>query len=253
MILKLISSNIRFDNPADENHDWNGRKEVLKQNLLEFEPHLIATQEGRRPQLEDFESMLDGFSMLKKHRDWIEERMYPSTFVTFDLKALRTGDSWLSETPDIAGSKSFDSTFPRLCNWAEFHIIPKGVEFFFVNVHLDHVQESTRIEQTKVLIEEINKKNTNKLPLIICGDFNSAPNSIIREMLLKEFSQLRDPWNKEEVSSHHKFNGSKNEGSRIDWFLVDERFHVKDLYFDFREQNGIYPSDHYPLKLEILI
>ena len=80
--------------------------------------------------------------------------MYPSLFVRSEqMSVKKSGDIWLSETPLIAGSKSFKSAFPRLCTWASvmwFQVEgdkSKGEPLFIVNCHLDHVLEETRIRQ----------------------------------------------------------------------------------------------------------
>jgi endonuclease/exonuclease/phosphatase family metal-dependent hydrolase len=245
--MKLISTNIRFDNPADGAHDWDGRKSCLIEKLLDFNPDIISSQEGRREQLFDFEKLLK-FNMVRSHRKWIEERMYPTIYSGRDIDIQSSGDIWLSETPDLAGSKSFDSAFPRLCTWIKAS--KDKDNFLLVNVHLDHVKEETRVEQIKVLIQEINKIRED-LPLIICGDFNSIPAGKVRELLISSSLDLYDPWDKAELSSHHKFNGDTTIGDRIDWFLLSKK--IKSTFIKFEQSccAEIYPSDHFPLLIEV--
>ena len=79
----------------------------------------ICTQEGRKPQLMDAESLLKDYSHAFKERSWIEERMYPCIFISKSWNVLGSGDRWLSETPEVPGSKSFESMFPRLMTYAK--------------------------------------------------------------------------------------------------------------------------------------
>ena len=257
-MLKIISSNIRFDNPADTINAWDERKDLLAQVINSFNPMILATQEGRLNQIQDFEKRLKLLSLFDNHREWIKERMYPNIFINKELvEVLSSGDIWLSKTPTVPASKSFDSAFPRLCVWAHISIKSNSKDFLFVNTHLDHVLDHTREKQINVLISEINKINTNKLPIIICGDFNESPHGHVRKLLMKTWSNLYDPWlslNKKELSTFHKFKGFlplDSEGARIDWFLIDNKFKAIEIEADLTHQGRVYPSDHFPIKMTI--
>ena len=254
--LKIISSNIRFDNINDGDHVWDNRKHILRDSIQNFGPHILGTQEGRQPQLFSLNSILDDQDIIDSHRAWIEERMYPSLFLNskgFDIQ--QSGDIWLSETPFVPGSKSFGSAFPRLCSWASVLWTQshrnEGIPLFIVNCHLDHILEETRNLQVEVLCKEVFKLRNEKEHLIIMGDFNSHPESEVRKVLLRSFPCLYDPWKSlglEEEASHHKFGKERDTGSRIDWIMVDKRFEAEEIYLDKIQKEGLFPSDHYPLK-----
>lgn len=255
MEFKVVSSNIRFDNPSDKEHSWFNRKHVLADCLNRFDAHVIGTQEGRRPQLKELESFLpESMKIVEGHREWIEERMYPSLYVNRDeIFIEKSGDIWLSETPKVAGSSSFDSAFPRLCTWIIGAFKKTGRTFFLVNAHLDHVKESTRLEQIKVLLSECRKENSANHPFILMGDFNTDPNSEVRNIILNEEQNIYDPWQKlmqEEETSYHKFLGKYDEGARIDWILVDNRFETNLIQLDKTCMDGVFPSDHFPVKAQ---
>jgi endonuclease/exonuclease/phosphatase family metal-dependent hydrolase len=255
MNLVLISSNIRFDNPEDGANAWPHRRDLLKDILLSHDPHIIATQEGRRQQLKDFAGLLNHFEIIDNHREWIHERMYPSFFIKKDtFNVLSSNDLWLSETPHLAGSFSFGSAFPRLMTW--MHIRPNNTnqDLLIVNTHLDHIKSHTRMEQTKVLIHEINKIKHQNSKLIIMGDFNDGPQSEVRNYLNKSFPDLNDSWgihNKVEESSHHSFNGENPNGARIDWILADKEISIEECFLEKKSMNGKYPSDHFPVICKI--
>ncbi|MFP5490318.1 MAG: endonuclease/exonuclease/phosphatase family protein [Bacteriovoracia bacterium] len=243
--ITVISSNIRFDNPADGVNQWSKRKDHLAKTLLSQSPLIIGTQEGREPQLREMCKLLPGYSMIDFNREWLSERMYPCFFVKTDsVNVLDCGDIWLSETPHIPGSSSFDSAFPRLCTWLKVEI--NKTLWLFANVHLDHVKLSTRLAQVGVLGEEINKiKTTEKL--IILGDFNDSPQSELRDHLLSHFPTLHDPWLGPEESSHHPFTGDHPDGSRIDWILVEGQFKNSEMKMLKDSHQGHWPSDHFPI------
>lgn len=254
MELCLISCNIRFDNPADGQNSWSFRKDFLTKTLLKHRPVLIASQEGRFKQLNDLKSLLQSFDVIDQHRSWIGERMYPTVFIKqANFEYLSSGDYWLSETPDVAGSLSFGSAFPRLMTWAHLQLKNSEKKFLIIDTHLDHVKSSSRISQIRVLIKQVKKLWDKQSHLIIMGDFNDDPNSEVRLLLDKEFG-LIDAWkkfNSTEESSHHAFMGEMQNGSRIDWILVDPRLTIVDCFMDKTVNNGTYPTDHFPIVCKI--
>lgn len=247
--LKIITSNIRFSNPIDGIHDWPYRLPLLVDLYQNFGPDILATQEGRIGQLKELDEKLPNLILIDSHRDWIDERMYPCLFINPQTISIeRSGDIWLSETPETPGSKSFDSTFPRLCTWAEITLKTSEKKLMIVNTHLDHILSSTRMKQIHVLINEVKKINNREL--IIVGDFNESPLTSIKSDLMDAF-KLKDPWvekNYKEETSHHGFNGLEAiSGDRIDWILIPEHFECTNLVMDKQSVQDVYPSDHYPI------
>lgn len=243
-MFKVMSTNIRFDNPADGEFAWPWRKKLLANKIKELEVDIFGTQEGREPQLRELESLVDQ-DIIDSHRDWIAERMYPSLYMK-NFTSNASGDIWLSETPDVAGSKSFDSMFPRLATWS------CNNDFFICNVHLDHDKESTRFEQARVLVSQIQKHHRD-LPIILMGDFNTAPQSEVYDYITSHLN-LIDPWvtnNKKEETSFHMFKGVNPDGYRIDWILVSEEFKVNQIELIKDEYDGIFLSDHFPVFCEL--
>lgn len=255
MNLTLISANIRFNNPADGVNAWPHRKQFLADLLQGYNPDIIATQEGRLDQLQELLSLLPDFEMINQHRNWIAERMYPTIFIkkhTFELE--NSFDKWLSETPDVAGSKSFDSAFPRLMTGAVLKHKAVLKPLLVVNTHFDHIKPSTRVEQARVLSTEVKKVIEPDHRLILMGDYNDSPDSETRQVVSATFPHLQDAWrlfNHVEETSHHGFNSEINAGSRIDWILVDQKTKIVDSFLDKSHRGDVYPSDHYPVIAKI--
>ncbi len=250
--MRIISSNIRFDNPKDQENDWAGRRHLLAKCLNDFKADIIGTQEGRKEQLKDLESLLFGLKSETTNRKWILERMYPTLFYNpKTVTILDSGDIWLSKTPYLEGSKDFDSTFPRLFTWIRCSYM--STPLFLINIHLDHGNPATRVFQTEVLINEAKKLNPTNLPIIMLGDFNEGPSGEVRSLITSALS-IYDPWERfgfKEEGSHHKF-GTLKDTLRIDWVLCDQRLICEEISFDKTHQNNLYPSDHYPLRAVIL-
>lgn len=254
MQLKIISSNIRFENSQDGNHTWENRLPLLKNIFIDFHPDILATQEGRENQIKSLAAVIP-MELIQSHREWIADRMYPCLYINPEqIKVHKSGDIWLSETPDIKGSKSFKSTFPRLCTWMQITHLVNNQDYIVINTHLDHILEETRIEQIKVLISEIKKLNEENLPLILMGDFNDSPNGRVREIILEQLD-LKDPWIEAglaEETTHHAFSGDKATGDRIDWILIPKSFAIEEIKLEKKSFNDIFPSDHYPLLATVI-
>lgn len=251
MQLKIISSNIRFENENDGANNWPFRKPILKNIINSYKPDILGTQEGRRPQLDDLNRIVH-LDPIWTHRPWIEERMYPSLFInTAKFEIIESGDFWLSETPDTPGSKSFSSAFPRLCTYAK---IKNNDSYLYIfNTHLDHILPETRINQTKVLISKIKKINSKNYPIIVMGDFNEGPDGEVRKEVLNNLS-LIDPWHESnfiEEGTHHKFDGLNSNTKRIDWILKSDVFNSLNKEIIKYNENNLYPSDHFPIFLEL--
>lgn len=255
MGLKIISSNIRFDNPTDLENAWDQRRNLLAQTLLLHSPIIIATQEGRRPQLEDFAKLLPEYEMISQKREWIEQRMYPCLFLKKNEWTIHdSGDRWLSTTPMIAGSSSFESAFPRLFTWVHATHTKTNRKFLLVNTHIDHILETTRLSQVEVLASELMKLIKADEKIILMGDFNDSPCGEVRKHLLDLLPFISDPWtklNKFEETSFHPFTGQNPDGARIDWVLLDQRIQCSNIFLDKTENNGKYPSDHFPVVCEV--
>jgi endonuclease/exonuclease/phosphatase family metal-dependent hydrolase len=249
--MKIISSNIRFSNIADGKNSWDARKDFYLSVMNSIHPDILSSQEGRENQLRELEFGLTDMNLVDQNRTWIDERMYPCIYTTSSIEVRDSGDKWLSDTPDIAGTKLTDSAFPRLLTWSRLKEREK--EFIVFNMHLDHTTDDVRLSQAKVAVAEIHKINKNSLPIIVMGDFNSAPDQDVYRYFIKELG-LIDPWRyhkKEEHTTYHKFLGIYPEGVRIDWILHTEEFKTKEIKLLKDNRDGRYLSDHFPIFCDI--
>jgi endonuclease/exonuclease/phosphatase family metal-dependent hydrolase len=180
--------------------------------------------------------------------------MYPTFFIRSEnFELIGSEDRWLSETPDIAGSTSFGSAFPRLMTWLRVQPVGLRHRLLLVNTHLDHVRPETRTAQIRVLCEELRKIRSTDTHLTVMGDFNDSPESEVRRTLERELN-LVDSWllhNEVEESSHHPFTGKLDTGSRIDWIMVNEGMRVERCFLDKASRGDRWPSDHFPVVCEL--
>ena len=246
--LSVISSNIRYDEPTDGAHCWANRRDFLAERLGDFCGDLLATQEGKKAQIDELAERLPELTLIDSHREWIERLMYPCLFYRPEaLTVVDSGDIWLSESPSLAGSRSFGSEFPRLCTWATFR---EGL--LAINVHLDNVRADTRVHQISVLLQQIRRMHDDPTDVLLMGDFNEPPDGPVRAAINETWPNLTDPWLQlgvPEDSSHHCFGEEMDYGSRVDWILGGPSFQPLEIFLDKAVSPvGVYPSDHFILK-----
>ena len=54
---------------------------------------------------------------------------------------ISSGDFWLSDTPDVAGSITWGHPHPRMVTWALFEQRSDGRRFYLFNTHLPYRDE----------------------------------------------------------------------------------------------------------------
>jgi endonuclease/exonuclease/phosphatase family metal-dependent hydrolase len=114
--------------------------------------------------------------------------------------------------------------------------------------HLDHVGETARHEQAKIIAQWV---KSLRGPVILIGDFNDNPDSVVHRLLTSPDTGLRDTWQvlgyEDDTSSftQHDFHGVPRK-RRMDWILISPEFRVTGAQI-IRDHNGeSYPSDHFP-------
>lgn len=89
---------------------------------------------------------------------------------------------WLSETPEIAGSRGWDGACERIASWGKLKDKISGKEYFALNTHLDHIGVVARREGVSLILDRVNELSDG-LPVIVTGDFNAEPESdVIKHM-----------------------------------------------------------------------
>ncbi len=256
--LKIMTFNIRYDNPHDGENRWETRKPLVKEILRQADADIICIQEGLYHQVMGIQAMLPTYKRIGTGRD--DGKLggeFCAIYYRIDCFKIDTsGTFWLSEQPDVPGSKSWNTACTRIVSWAKFSDLSGRKSFYVLNTHFDHMSEQARLESAKL----INKfcKNCGELPVILCGDFNcTAPSSPI-ETLRLQFNNSKTISKSPPAGPQYTFcgfNGKPEHGSIIDHIFVRnidavKSFEIIDDYYDF-DQKTI-PSDHLPITLEIL-
>jgi len=181
----VVTLNIRHDNPGDGPDAWPRRADELIAALDGFDADVIGLQEVLPDQADRIAENLPGFEMLVRSRERIAGRgeAVPILWRTsaWRLDPEAHGTFWLSETPDVPGSKSWDSSLPRIVTWAR--LLPASERpqldaprpLWVFNAHFDHRGAAARLESAELLVARILDWCDPDEPVVLMGDLNARP------------------------------------------------------------------------------
>jgi len=258
--LRVMTFNIRFDNPADGENAWSNRDEFVASTIRLHQADIIGVQEALRHQIEDLTDLLPGLSWVGTGRNTDGGGEYSAIlYNTERVEAVEHDTFWLSETPDVPGSQSWDAMLPRIATWAHFRDKRTEKEFVVVNTHFDHRGEIARIESAKQIMNRVSGI-ANGLPVVVMGDLNTTdsdePYSVLSQNSLPDGRQLLDGFY-HSMHGHHgppsTWTGFTNivPDRRIDYIFVSDDITVQQHAALADQSEGRFPSDHLPVMAEI--
>lgn len=178
--IKVMSFNIRYDNPGDASRGegWDTRRDAVANLIIESNADIVGTQEVLSHQYSDLKQRLKNYEVVGCGRDDGKKAgEYEALwFRTDKFEKIDTGNFWLSETPEIAGSLGWDGACVRMASWALLRHKESGKKILAINTHLDHVGAVARREGVNLILEKL-KTLAPGIPAVVTGDFNSGPAS----------------------------------------------------------------------------
>ena len=165
---------------------------------------------------------------------------------------------WLSDTPDVAGSKFESSSLPRIMTCATLEEVGTGKRFVHVNTHLDHTSEEARKAQIGVLLSQLVDLDKKQMPYVLTGDFNCTATS--NEYRRLTTYGLANSANLAKVTERgNTYHGYGTTGSVIDFIFLNKETATVDYYracdevFVTVDGSVTYPSDHNPIIADLSI
>ena len=277
--LQVGSYNLRYVNKGDslKGNGWERRCPVIADLVTFHDFEIFGTQEGYFGALEELKGRLDGFDYIGVGRDdgklaGEHSAIFYKTSM-FDL--LDHGDFWLSETPDVP-SVGWDAAMERICTWGHFRVKSTRQEFYYFNLHNDHVGVRARMESAKLVVSKIREICGDK-PVVLTGDFNVDQTNQIYSVYTEA---LDDSYEVSEIryaldGTANGFDPNSFTTSRIDHVFVTPGTRVirygvlTDTYrtmtpeaseyangnfpkeISFKAYEARTPSDHFPVKVVI--
>lgn len=259
-ILKVITLNLRYDNPHDSLNAWSYRSHIVNGFFKNEKPDLIGMQEVLVNQYIFLDSVLSDYSSVAVGRSDGSKggEMNPVFFKKDRFDLIRTKTFWLSDKPEVAGTQAWGANLPRIVTWVELSEKTSLKHFYFFNTHFAHDSDSARILSSQLLLNRVDSI-TGGFPFVITGDFNMLISSRGYDILTGPFESiplLNDTYavtEKRPVGPAYTFNGFSEETSagRIDYIFVRNGMKVLEHRTFIKKDHNIYISDHWPVMARI--
>jgi endonuclease/exonuclease/phosphatase family metal-dependent hydrolase len=249
--LKVMTFNLRRRKESDGVNTWTHRRDAAVETIGREAPDLLGTQEGLEDQVEFLAENFPGYGMLGEARHGGRRDEFNAIFYRKDrFRLLDSGNFWLSDTPDVAGSRSWGNLVPRMATWARFIDKDTQQPFAHVNTHLDHLVPSARMRGAGLIAQRMPRD----VPLLVTGDFNAIQQGGTYRYLTGAVGLLDSRWaSRTPVSTkwnatYHRFTGRGL--YRIDYILGRGIREFANYRVVRERHGGKLPSDHFPVVSE---
>jgi endonuclease/exonuclease/phosphatase family metal-dependent hydrolase len=262
--LRVMTFNLRYDNPGDGANAWANRRDWVAALIRFHDADVVGVQEALASMLSDLDARLPGFARAGVGRADGRARGEFSAIIyrTDRLALLDSGTFWLSPTPEIAGSKGWDTAIERVATWARFRDRRTGCSHVHLNTHLDHMGEQARQEGARLIRRRL-ATLAGGLPVVMTGDLNSTPQSapyrvLTRDTIAGAIPPLTDAMGASRsghygpTSTWTAFRAIEP-GRRIDYVLVSAPTVVLSHGILSDSWDGRFPSDHLPVLASLAV
>lgn len=260
--LNIMSFNIRLNLASDSLNAWPHRKGFVASEVQFHDVQILGVQEALYEQMTDLQQLLPRFKHCGVGRDdGTTKGEFSAIFYdSARFKALDNQTYWLSETPSVPGSKSWDAAITRIVTWVKFKDLKTQKIFFVFNTHFDHIGHEAR-KNSAVLLKEKVFALTSKYPALIMGDFNSSKDDEpIRVLLDKKSGKFFTDANDISLTPHYGPGGSFNafgpketSDKPIDFIFIKGAAKVLKHAHISQTWNGRFASDHFAVFAKVIL
>ena len=252
--LSVMSFNIRYDNAGDGANAWPNRTDKVASIFTKYDVSLGGLQEVLHHQTEWLQANMTDYEFVGVGRDdgKTKGEYAPIFYKKSEFEMLNYDTIWLSETPDVPGSKGWDAALPRIATMALLRHKSSGTSLLLGSAHYDHKGTQAKRNSGLVIHDYITKAlASHDIPLILLtGDFNDTPNTsttgaIERTNCLFDSRRLTDV----REGPNSTWNGFRSVAAfeRIDYIFMNPALPVVSQVIDAERIDGGFPSDHMPV------
>ncbi len=252
---KVMTYNIRYDNPNDGDNQWSKRKNFLSNQIMYNAPDVFGIQEGLQHQVQYLDSIFTKYKYIGVGRDDGKIKgEYSAIFYNKEkLDIVSEGTFWLSETPNKV-SIGWDASMERICTYGLFKNKTNNEQFWVFNTHFDHIGNKAKEKSVLLILQKMTTLNINNLPVIVMGDFNLKPDTKPILLFSKTLNDTKavsilKPFGP--IGTFNGFNFNKSVLDRIDYIFTSKK-NINVLKYAVLSDNKDckYPSDHLPVIVE---
>lgn len=251
--VRVISFNVRCKD--DIYGTVKNRAAFVSEAIKAYAPDSFGVQEATKQWLDLLDAALgDRYARVGEPRNDARNTEYSAVY--YDKTAytlLDSGTLWLSETPDKPGSKSFSSSYPRICTWATLQSNETGTVYTHLNTHLDHLLEYTREKQAAVLVEQIEALEACG-PVVCTGDFNTEEGAKAYKVVAAALDDTKmTAAETDSGKTFHNYGRLIAKEKPIDFIFVTKGTPVLRYKIIDNTVSGMYLSDHYGVCADLLL
>jgi endonuclease/exonuclease/phosphatase family metal-dependent hydrolase len=253
--LATMTFNIRYDNPNDGINSWEFRKASVIGLVDHYAPEIFGIQEGLYNQVQYLKNNLKPYKYIGVGREDGKQKGEHSAifYDTTQYRMIKNSTFWLSEHPEKV-SVGWDAALERICTYGLFQNISSGKYIWVFNTHFDHMGILARKMSAELILRKISDLNTEKLPLILMGDFNatadSDPIKILKSTLTEASAVSQKPLYGP-VGTFNSFNPTDSVSECIDFIFISKLSVISCTHIDDKKNDNSCISDHYPVIVEI--
>lgn len=252
---RVMSFNVRCAD--DPEGSINNRSQLVTAVIEQYAPDSFGVQEATGKWMRILKRKLgDKYAFVGEPRDnYGPFSEYSAVFYLKDkYNLLDEGTIWLSETPEVKCTKSFDSACYRIATWAVLEDKETGIRYTHMNTHLDHVLESTRDGQAGVLLNKLEELQA-ECNVIVTGDFNAYPDEdVYKRMIAVTDDVASTARNTDSGITFHNYGKKEDKGQGAIDFIFTSKGVKAETYKVIRNTvKDMYPSDHYPIVADVIV
>lgn len=261
--VRVMTWNIRYDNPDDGVHAWPLRREELLAAVAAQDVDILCIQEGLAHQVRYLQEGLEGFAVRGVGRDDGRQKgEYTAIYYRENRFTCTAGGTfWLSPTPDEP-SRGWDAALPRIATWVRLRDTLAGTDLFVFNTHFDHMGVRAR-ENSAALLRVKVRAIAGDAPFVLAGDFNTGDRDSCYRILTSRdgappffhdamHRSILPPAGPRVTYTGFPFTSSDQQ-DRIDFIFVNDATRVRrHITLDARRRPG-YISDHLPVMADIIL
>ena len=251
---RLMTYNIRHDNPNDGENIWENRKNKMAGLLNYYEPSFLGIQEGLLHQVKYLDQSLPAYDYIGIGRDDGKQKgEYCAIFYNTKIyRVIIDSTFWLSETPDTP-SNGWDANLNRICTYGLFENLQTKERIWVMNTHFDNRGKLARENSAKLISKRVEQINKDNLLLVLMGDFNATTEQKPIQILKAHFSDAAEISEKPLYGPPGTSNGFRQDKivRRIDYLFTKNVKVLSYSHIDDRRDNNYHVSDHLPVLMTI--